>query len=94
MTFSLKRFIARGMLDAGDARIRYAPPPSHQRPHPPHIALALIHREELWSMGKKYALVSYNDGPVEIYRVLPDGGEHFIGYSKDLLRNLNRGLGR
>ncbi len=91
MAFDVKRFVARCMIDA-DPLVTYAPPPSHRRPHPPHIARRLVERETLRAFGKKYALVSYNEGPLEIYQVLPDGGERFLGYAKDLLRNLNRGI--
>lgn len=91
--FELPRFIARCMLDA-DPLVQFAPPPSAHRPHGPVLARQLTHSEVERAFGKTYRLVSYNSGPIEIYRIHADGTETFLGYARDLLRNLNRGIAR
>jgi hypothetical protein len=91
--FDVGRFIARCMLDA-DPLVQYRPSPAANRPHTPALAKLYTRAKEATAFGKKYRIVTYNDGPIELYRVEPDGQQVFIGYARDLLRNLNRGIAR
>lgn len=86
--FDIRRFIARARLDVPSA-VRHVNARQPPRPHRPSVASQLTERTKFAHAGKRYVLVSYNEGPTEIYLRQPDGDETFLCYARDVLAFLN-----